>query len=550
MKKILIVGGVAGGASCAARLRRLDEEAQITIFEKGDYVSFANCGLPYHVSGVIEKKSSLLMMTPELLKSRFNIDVKVHNEVTAIDRENKKITVKDLTTGKETAESYDILVLATGSSPLKPVLPGIDSSRIHTIWNIGNAAEIRKAIEEDGVENVCVIGGGFIGMEMTENLVKGGKNVTVCEAADQIMGNLDKEMAMIVEKTLKANGVELITADPVVSFTDHKGGITVNLSSGKTVDCQLVILSIGVKPNSTLAEKAGLKLNSRGGIIVDRQFRTSDPAIMAVGDVIEVEDFIDKEATMIPLAGPANKQGRMAAGIIAGSADEYQGSQGTSIARIFDICAASSGHNEKQLQKKGLVRGKDYQTITFSANSHATYYPGATPMMIKVLFDQNDHRILGCQIVGNDGVDKRIDVIATAMRLSAPVTALKDLDLSYAPPFSSAKDPVNMAGFIAENVINGLAEFAPYNELETNSEAICIDVREPGEVERFSIPNAINIPLGSLREHLNEFDPSRHYVIMCAAGVRAHTASRILQLNGFTDVVIYPGGARFYRLTH
>ena len=548
MAKTVIIGGVAGGASCAARLRRLDEERDIIILEKGNYISFANCGLPYHVSGVIEKESSLLLQTPEVMKARFRIDVRVNSEVTKIDRDNKIVTVK--TADGVYEETYDTLVIATGSSPLRPNIPGISSEKIRTIWNVNDTVKIRNYVEAEETENVCVIGGGFIGMEMAENLVLSNKKVSLVEAADHLMNNLDPEMAMIVEKETRKHGVDLHLSDGVSSFEDTGDKVLVHLSSGDVIEAELVILAIGVRPNSSLAKEAGLPLNERGGIVTDDHMRTSDPYIYAVGDVAEVTDFLSKEKTMIPLAGPANKEGRIAADNLAGGDETYKGTQGTSIAKIFSLTAASTGYNEKTLKRKGLERGTDYETVTISQGSHAGYYPGSKPMMIKVLFDKRDLRILGAQIVGEDGVDKRIDVISVAMRMNASVIDLKDLELAYAPPYSSAKDPVNMAGFVAENVVKGYAYFAEYDEIEKRPEAFCLDVREKREVEAYAIPGAVNIPLGQLRERIGELDLRKDCIVMCAAGVRAHTASRILQAHGFENVKIYPGGARFYRLTH
>ncbi len=373
--------------------------------------------------------------------------------------------------------------------------------------------------------------------------------MTLVEASDQLMNKLDKEMSLIVLNEVRKNGVEVILNDAVSAFEDVKEGISVKLSSGKEETFGLVILAIGVRPNSMLAKKAGLALGERGGIVTDEHMRTGDPSIYAAGDAVEVKDFVSGEKTIIPLASPANKQGRLAADNIAGFEEAYQGSQGTSIAKVFSLSAASTGHNEKQLQRKGLVRGRDYEMVTISQSSHAGYYPGGKPMMIKVLFSLEDEKILGAQIVGEDGVDKRNDVIATAMRLGATIRDLKELELSYAPPFSSAKDPVNMAGFCGENVLRKQASFADYDVLE-KEDAFCLDVREKGEVEAYAIPDAINIPLGQLRERIGEVPEGRKIVVMCAAGVRAHTASRILFNHGYQDVRIYPGGARFYRLTH
>ncbi|HQF12168.1 MAG TPA: FAD-dependent oxidoreductase, partial [Paludibacteraceae bacterium] len=443
-KKVIIVGGVAGGASTAARLRRLDESSHIILFERGKYVSYANCGLPYHVGDVIPRRDTLLLQTPESLKSKFNIDVRIQQEVISIDRENKTITVKNLATSQESVESYDTLVLATGSSPIIPNIPGIHSKFIFSLWTVDDADRIRQYIRQNKINDAVIIGGGFIGVEMAENLRQLGMAVSLVEMLNQVMAPFDFEMAQLIHKTLEKNGVSLYLGNGVTSFTETDESILVNLSDGKQLTTRLVILAIGVKPNSDLARSAGLAMNARGGIVVDKALRTSDPDIYAVGDVIEVEDFINKGKTMIPLAGPANKQGRIAANNIAGENDQYQGTQGSAIVKIFDLCAANTGTNEKTLLKNGFVKGKDYEKIIILQNSHASYYPGASPMAIKLLFSTDGNKIFGAQIIGKEGVDKRIDTIGTAIRLGGTIWDLKSLEFAYAPPFSSAKDPVNM----------------------------------------------------------------------------------------------------------
>ncbi len=548
-KKVVIIGGVAGGASCAARLRRLDETAEIVMLERGEYVSYANCGLPYHVSDVISERDALLLQTPESLRERFNIDVRIMNEALSIDREKKAVEIKNHNTGEKYRESYDYLVIATGSSPLRPPIRGIDSPLIRTLWTVPDTDEIRRIVKS-GIRTAAVIGGGFIGLEMAENLREAGLEVTLIEALEQVMAPLDFEMASILHENIRDNGVVLRLGDGVDSFTDEGDRVKINLKSGDGVTAELVILSIGVRPNSGLAKEAGLGINERGGIIVDDMMRTSDSAIYAVGDVIEVKDIVSGEPAMIPLAGPANKQGRIAADNIAGFEERYTGTQGSAVAKVFDLTAASTGQNEKTLKKRGLKKGTDYETVTISQNSHAGYYPGATPMMLKLIFTADGEKILGAQIVGTDGVDKRIDTIGVALRLGAGVKDLKNLELAYAPPYSSAKDPVNMAGFTAENVIKGLLKMAEWNEPETNREAIRIDVREEEEVAAYAIPGAKNIPLGSLRERVGELDKSGEYIIFCAIGVRAYNALRILRQNGIEKVKLFPGGARFYRSLH
>ncbi|SHH58679.1 NADPH-dependent 2,4-dienoyl-CoA reductase, sulfur reductase [Sporobacter termitidis DSM 10068] len=549
-KKVLIVGGVAGGASCAARLRRLDESAQIIVFERGDYISYANCGLPYHVGDVIKQRSALILQTPEAMGAKYNTDVRVRQEVTGIDRAAKTITVKKLDTGETYDESYDTLVLSTGSSPVRPPIPGIDSKRIMTLWTVPDTDRIRAYIGEHGVKSAVVVGGGFIGLEMAENLRHAGLEVSVVEMLEQVMAPLDFEMAQLVHEHLARKGVDLRLSDGVASFEETDGGVTVALKSGRKLTAGLVILSIGVRPNSELAKAAGLEVNARGGIVVNAGLRTSDPDIYAVGDVIEVEDFVDKGRAMVPLAGPANKQGRIAADNIAGGHETYDGTQGTSVAKIFDMTAAATGQSEKTLVKKGLVKGRDYETLIITQNSHASYYPGAVPMNIKLIFSKDGRRIYGAQIVGADGVDKRIDTIAAVIRLGGAVRDLKTLELAYAPPYSSAKDPVNMAGFVAENILTGKVAFAPWDADLTDGSVVALDVREAAEVEAYALPAYKHIPLGQLRKRLSELDRDSAVVTFCAIGVRSYNAARILMENGFKNVRVYPGGTRFYQSMH
>lgn len=547
MNKTVIIGGVAGGASCAARLRRLDETAHIVMLERGDYISYANCGLPYHVGGVIPSRDALLVQTPQAMKQKFNIDVRVRNEVVSIDRDKKSVTVKKLDSDETYEESYDTLVIATGSSPLRPPIPGIDSSRIQTLWTVNDTDRIRLSVMQQHAKTAAVIGGGFIGLEMAENLRHAGLSVSLIEAADQVMAPLDPEMAAMLHANIRENGVALYLGDGVAAFEENEHSVTIALSSGAKVEAEIVILAIGVRPNSQLAKDAGLSLNARGGICVDDHLRTSDTSIYAVGDAIEVEDFIFHDRTMVPLAGPANKQGRIAADNIAGGREIYQGTQGTSVAKVFDLAAASTGANEKTLQKRGLVKGKDYESIIITQNSHAAYYPGAVPLTLKLLFSPDGGKIFGAQIVGRDGVDKRIDTLAVAIRLGAGVQALKNLELAYAPPFSSAKDPVNMAGFVAENVLRKLVVFSDWDLSREPDDAILLDVRENAEVAAFSLPNAVHIPLGELRDRIQELDPTKEIITFCAIGVRSYNAARILMQHGFENVKLYPAGTRFYQ---
>ena len=557
-KKVLIIGGVAGGATAAARLRRLSESLEIIIFERGEYISYANCGLPYHIGDVIKERESLLLQTPEGMKKKYNIEVRTSNEVIAIDRENKSIRVKKVLTGEEYDESYDFLLIATGSSPLKPPIPGIDGPGIFPLWTVPDTDQIKAYIEKKKPKHAAVIGGGFIGLEMAENLHAAGCDITVVEMMNQVMAPMDFEMAQLIHENMRLNNVNLMLGNGVKQF-EYRNGITaITLQSGDIIEADLVILSIGIRPNSSLAKDAGLELNARGGIIVDEFLRTSDPSIYAVGDVIEVEEFIFKERTMIPLAGPANKQGRIcagniarAAGVLNGEPEPYKGTQGTSIAKVFDLSVGATGVNEKTLKAKGLEEEKDYFSILINQKSHAGYYPGATPLTLKLLFGK-DGKIYGAQAIGQEGVDKRIDVIATAIRFGGTVYDLKELELAYAPPYSSAKDPVNMLGFVAENLLNKTAAFTGWNELDKLEESgkddyVILDVTEEMERLAFQIPNSGHIPLGQLRDRVDELDRSKLIIPYCAIGVRSYNAARTLMQNGFSKVKIFPGGTSFYK---
>jgi len=552
-KKTVIIGGVAGGATTATRLRRRDESMEIVILERGEYISYANCGLPYHVGDVIKERDSLLVMTPQAMKKKFNIDVRVRNEVVMIMPEEKKVLVRNHETGADYTESYDDLVIATGSSPVIPPIEGIDGEDIFTLWTVPDTDKIRGFIEERKPSKAAVIGGGFIGLEMAENLHAQGLQVSIIEMMDQVMAPLDKEMAELIHENLRMNGVELILGDGVKAFKRNESRTTVELSSGRAEDFDMIILAIGVKPNSQIARDAGLELNAKGGIIVDSHLRTSAPDIYALGDVIEVENFVTKDKTMIPLAGPANKQGRILADIIAGDDKEYKGTLGTAIAKVFDLDAASVGINEKQLKAMGKTMDKDYFVALINQKSHAGYYPGATPMTLKLIFD-GEGKIYGAQIVGQDGVDKRIDTIAVTMRLSGTIYDLEELELAYAPPFSSAKDPVNMLGFVAENIMRGQAAFISYDKVDEMKESadkcIVLDVTE--EVERmvFSVPGSYHIPLGQLRDRMEEMDKDKLIIPYCAIGVRSYNAARALMQKGFKNVKILAGGTSFYKSMH
>lgn len=546
-KKILIVGGVAGGASTAARLRRLDEDLEIILFEKGEHISFANCGLPYYIGETIKERDELLLQTPKAMKARFNIDVRVNNEVLKINRDKKEVQVKNLLTQEVYNESYDYLVLSPGSTPLKPPIPGIDLPSIFSLWNIPDTDKIKEYVNNKGPKRAVVIGGGFIGIEMAENLYERGLDVTIVEMADQVMAPLDFEMAQIVHQHIKSKNVKLYLNDGVKEFQHNDGGTTIVLQSGKRVEADMVILSIGIRPQSKLAIDAGLEVNQRSGIIVDEYLKTSDESIYALGDAIEVIDYMNGNKTMIPLAGPANKQGRIVANNIAGRNEKYKGTQGTSIAKVYDLTVASTGHNEKTLKRNGLKYGKDYKISIIHSKSHAGYYPGAFTMSIKLIFNL-DGKILGAQIVGYEGVDKRIDVISTAIRFNGTIYDLKELELAYAPPYSSAKDPVNMAGFTAENILNGDVDAIQWNELDKldKNNSIILDVRNEVERELGYIEGSMNIPVNKLRNRLSELNKEKEIIIYCAVGLRGYIAARILKQHGFNKVRNLSGGYTTY----
>lgn len=553
-KKTVIIGGVAGGASAAARLRRKDADREIVILEKGEYISYANCGLPYYIGDVIQSRDALLLQTPEAMKQRFNIDVRISSEVIKINSKEQKVLVRNLKTKEEYEESYDDLILATGSSPIVPTIEGVNQDNIFTIWTVPDTDKIKHFIHEKKVKRAAVIGGGFIGLEMAENLHHAGLEVTLIEMQNQVMAPVDYEMAQLLHENMRMNEVQLILGDGVKAFTNVGGETSISLTSGKSITVDMVILSIGVKPNSSLAKDAGIAVNQRGGIVVNEYLETNVPHIYAVGDVIEVEHFVLKDKTMIPLAGPANKQGRIVADNITGERKIYNGSLGTSVAKVFDLNVACVGVNEKTLKAQGKEKRKDYQTVLINQKSHAGYYPGATTLTLKLIF-QLDGVILGGQIVGQDGVDKRIDTIATTMRLRGTVSDLTELELAYAPPFSSAKDPVNMLGFVAENVLNNLVHFVEYDEVderiqEGKDDFIILDVTEEMERMVFSIPKSYHIPLGQLRTRMEELDKNKFVIVYCAIGVRAYNAARMLMQNEFQNVAVLSGGTTFYKSMH
>lgn len=556
LMKTVIIGGVAGGATTAARLRRRDDSAEIIIMEKGAYISYANCGLPYYIGDTIPERESLLLQTPEAMKSKFNIEVRIHNEVVEILPNDKKVRVWNHQTDEKYEESYDNLVIATGSSPLKPPIPGIDADNIFQLWTIPDTDAIKNYIQTHHPKKAAVIGGGFIGLEMAENLHAAGLSVSLIEMQNQVMAPLDLEMANLIHENLIMNQVELILEDGVKEFHQQENKTQIELNSGKIIEADMIILSIGIRPNSQLAKDAQLLLNKRGGIVVNEYLETSQPDIYAVGDVIEVKNLIHQEPTMIPLAGPANKQARILADNLVGDHKIYKGSLGTAVAKVFDLTAASVGLNEKQCQATGQKRGQDYETIIINQKSHAGYYPGATPLTLKMIFTR-EGKILGGQIVGVDGADKRIDTLASTIRLGGSIYDLAELELAYAPPYSSAKDPVNMLGFVAENVIRHMVSFLYpsdideiMEDIDRQKEIIVLDVTEDVERMVFAIPGSEHIPLGQLRDRMQELDKNKWIIPYCAVGVRSYNAARMLSANGFERVSVLAGGTAFYKSMH
>ncbi|MBP3481412.1 MAG: CoA-disulfide reductase [Clostridia bacterium] len=543
--KIVIVGGVAGGASAAARIRRLDERAQIMIFERSGFVSYANCGLPYYIGGTIKDKRALTLQTPQSFFSRFSIDVRVLHEVTQINRERKTITVINLESGESFEEDYDKLILAPGARAIRPDIPNVDSKRIFTLRTVEDTFKINEIISSKMPRSAVVIGGGFVGVEMAENLSRRGINVTLIERQPQLLGQLDADMASFVHAHMKSQGVRLLCSRTVSGFEEKIGGadgIKVLIENEQPVLTDMVILAIGVTPDSALAEKAGLKLGFKNSIAVNEYMQTSDEDIYAVGDAVEITNTVTGEKTTVPLAGPANKQGRIAADNICGFPRVYKGTAGASVVKVFDITAAAVGLNERS------AAGIGYEKIILSPASHASYYPGGSVMTLKVIFERKTERILGAQIVGFDGVDKRIDVISTAMQAGMKVSELAELDLAYAPPYSSAKDPVNMAGFIAQNVLDGTVKQFFYEDLSEleNEDVILLDTRTSAEYERGHADGFdINIPVDDLRERLCELDSSKSVYVMCQSGLRSYIACRILSQNGF-DCYNFAGGYRLY----
>ncbi|NRY62838.1 CoA-disulfide reductase [Clostridium beijerinckii] len=541
-RKIIIIGGVAGGASTAARLRRLDENAEIIMIEKGEYISFANCGLPYYIGETIDERGKLIVQTVEEMSNKFNLDIRNLNEVISIDKENKKVRVRNIRTKEEYDETYDILVLSPGAAPIRPKIPGIEyCSSLFTLRNIPDTDRIKAYVDNNKPKHATVIGGGFIGLEMVENLHARGIDVTLIEASDQVMAPLDIEMVSILHEHLIDKNVELILKNGVSEFKDN--GKKIILDSGKEIRTDMIILSIGVRPETAIARQANLKLNERGAIIVDKFMKTSDSSIYALGDAVEVIDFVNKKPTMIPLAWPANRQGRIVADNICGKNAEYKGTLGSSVAKIFDYTVATTGNNEKILKKLGI----EYETIHIHPGSHAGYYPGSFPISLKMLFDPRSGKIFGAQGVGIDGVEKRIDVLATAIKGNLTVFDLQDIEPCYAPPYNSAKDPVNMLGYYASNIVEGITKTIQWDEIDSldKEKSAIIDIREEFELVTGTLKNSIHIPLEKLRDRLNEIPRNKDIYVTCQVGLRGYIACRILEQNGIKCTNI-DGGMKTY----
>ncbi len=537
--KIIIIGGVAGGASAAARLRRLDEQAEIILLERGEYISFANCGLPYFIGGAIADRKQLTLQTPESFHARFRIDVRVCHEAVSIDPSRNIVTIQDLRQGTIYEESYDKLILSPGAEPIKPELEGIDVGHVFTLRNIPDTDQIKNYIDQNAPKTAVVVGGGYIGVEMAENLKEAGLDVSIVELADHLIAPLDFDMAADVHRYIKSKGIHLYLNHGVKAIRNQ----TVILQNGE-IPAELVVLSVGVRPEARLAKNCGVAVNPRGSIVVDTHMQTNIPGIYAVGDAVEVKDYLTGNPAFIPLAGPANKQGRIAADHICGLSSEYTGTQGSAVLKLFDMTVATTGLNEKSAKAAGIMYEKTY----LYSGSHASYYPGASMMSIKALWDQNSKKLLGAQIVGFDGVDKRMDVLATAIRFGARITDLAELELCYAPPFGSAKDPVNMLGFVGENIISGKMKQFFWHDVETlprDGSVTLLDVRTETEVKRGKIDGFLSIPLDSLRENLSQIPKGKPVYVHCHSGLRSYIACRILTGYGY-DCYNLAGGWRLY----
>lgn len=529
-KKVLVVGGVAGGASAAARLRRLSEDLDIILFEKGPDISFANCGLPYFIGDVITNREVLLLMTPAKMKARFDIDVRVNSCVVGVDSKKKVVEV-ETTDGKKYEESYDFLVLAPGAKPVVPPIPGIDSKRIFTLRNVVDMDKIKNKATENGVKKAAIIGGGFVGVESAENLAHLGVEVSLIEATDAILAPYDKEMSDFLEVELKRNNVKVNVGSKVVKFEESENGIKLFYENGSVEEVEMVVLAIGVTPDTAFLKNSGLELGPRGHVLVNDSLRTSDESVYAVGDAILVKNFVTEKEGYIPLAGPANRQARIVANNIMGRDEKYIGSLGTSILKVFDMVGAATGLNEKNL----IALGREYKKVYLTPNDHANYYPGATPVTMKILYDAKTEEILGGQVVGAKGVDKIIDVLATVMKFKGTMDDLAELELAYAPPFNSPKSPLNMAGFVAENLRDGMVEQIFVEKLKEydKDKNVILDVREKFELVAGHFENDINIPLSELRKRVNELPKDKEIWVYCAIGLRGYIAYRFLTQEGY-----------------
>ena len=542
--KVVIVGGVAGGATAAARIRRLNEQAEIVVFERSGYISYANCGLPYYIGDVITDRSDLTLQTPESFFSRFRVNMKVRHEVTAIHPEEKTVSVKNLETGEEFEESYDKLILSPGAKPTQPRLPGVGLDKLFTLRTVEDTFCIKDYINANHPKSAVLAGGGFIGLELAENLRELGMDVTIVQRPKQLMNPFDADMASFIHNEMRKHGVKLALGHTVEGFEERDGGVDVLLKDEQPLHADMVILAIGVSPETTLAKDAGLELGIKGSIVVNDRMETSISDIYAVGDAVQVKHFVTGQDVLLSLAGPANKQGRIAADNICGGDSHYTGSQGSSVIKVFDMTAATTGVNETNAKKAGL----DVDTVILSPMSHAGYYPGGKVMTMKVVFEKETYRLLGAQIVGYEGADKRIDVLATAIRAGLKATELKDLDLAYAPPYSSAKDPVNMAGFMIENIAKGVLKqwhLADVDTLPQDGSVTLLDTRTVGEFDGGHIDGFLNIPVDELRERLGKLDKSKPVYVICQSGLRSYIACRILAGNGF-ECYNFSGGFRFY----
>ena len=542
--KIVIVGGVAGGATAAARLRRLDEQAEIVVFERSGFISYANCGLPYYIGDVITDSDQLTLQTPESFHSRFQVSMKVHHEVTALHPEKHMVSVKNLETGEEFQETYDKLILSPGAKPTKPRLPGTDMEKLFTLRTVEDTLRIKDYIQKSHPKSAILAGGGFIGLELAENLRELGMEVTIVQRPKQLMNPFDSDMAAFIHNEMRKHGVKLALGHTVEGFQETQDGVQVLLKEEEPLLADMVVLAIGVTPDTKLAKEAGLELGIKGSILVNEHMQTSVPDIYAVGDAVQVKHYVTGQDALISLAGPANKQGRIAADHICGKDSAYKGSQGSSVIKVFDMTAAVTGVNETNARKAGLNVDK----VILSPMSHAGYYPGGKVMTMKVVFEKETYRILGAQIVGYEGVDKRIDVLATAIHAGMKAQDLAKLDLAYAPPYSSAKDPVNLAGFMIENISDGtLKQFhiEDIKNLPHDGSITLLDTRTPGEYQRGHVDGFVNIPVDNLRERLDEIPKEKPVYVMCQSGLRSYIATRILEGNGYT-AYNFSGGFRFY----